>query len=143
MKGKLHFIEPQNKHFDYSSKKFNLLKLRSYLDLKRPDAIESLLEKTSLKKMGLSPMHLGEMLYDYKYYDKATEYLMQVKEPFYFSYVVDILKSMEKYKEALEVIISSKDNEAKAIMVEEIVRKQPRLQKHVEELCVKYKVSLQ
>ena len=143
MKGKLHFIEPQNKHFDYSSKKFNLLKLRSYLELKRPDAIESLLEKTSLKKMGLSPMHLGEMLYDYKYYDKATEYLMQVKEPFYFSYVVDILKSMEKYKEALEVIISSKDNDAKAIMVDEIVRKQPRLQKHVEELCAKYKVSLQ
>ena len=93
--------------------------------------------------MGLTPMHLGEMYYDYKYYDKATEYLMQVKDPFYFSYVVDILKSMEKYKEALEVIISSKNNENKAIMVEEIIRKQPRLQTYVNELCEKYKVSLQ
>ena len=143
MKGKANFIEPQNKHFDYSSKKMNLLKLRSYLELKRPDAIDSQLAKTSLKKMGLTPMHLGEMYYDYKYYDKATEYLMQVKDPFYFSYVVDILKSMEKYKEALEVIISSKDNENKAIMVEEIIRKQPRLQTYVNELCEKYKVSLQ
>ena len=143
MKGKANFIEPQNKHFDYSSKKMNLLKLRSYLELKRPDAIDSQLAKTSLKKMGLTPMHLGEMYYDYKYYDKATEYLMQVKDPYYFSYVVDILKSMEKYKEALEVIISCKENENKAIMVEDIIRKQPRLQTYVNELCEKYKVSLQ
>ena len=142
MKSKANFIEPQNKHFDYSHKKLNLLRLRSYLELKRPDAVDTLLEKTSLKKMGLTPMHLGEIYYDYKYYDKATEYLMQVKEPYYFSYVVDILKSMEKYKEALEIIISSKDNENKAIMVDEIIKKKPKLQKDVEELCAKYKVSL-
>ena len=49
---------------------------------------------------------------------------------------------MEKYKEALEVIISSKDNENKAIMVDEIIKKKPKLQKDVEELCAKYKVSL-
>ena len=65
------------------------------------------------------------------------------KEPFYFSYVVDLLKNMEKYKEALEVIISSKDDEGRAIMVNEILNKQPRLKKYVDELCTKYKVILQ
>ena len=120
-----------------------VVKLRSYLELKRPDAIESQLQKTSLKKMGLTPMHLGEMFFDYKYYDKAAEYLMQVKDPFYFSYVIDILKSMEKYKEALEYIIASKDIDDKQIMVNEILRKQPKLEKFVNDLCEKYKVSLQ
>ena len=143
MKSKANFIEPQNKHFDYSHKKLNLLRLRSYLELKRPDAVDTLLEKTSLKKMGLTPMHLGEIYYDYKYYDKATEYLMQVKEPEYFSYIVDILKSMQKYKEALEVIITSKNNSAKQIMVNDILKKQPTLQRYVDEFCAKYKVNLQ
>ena len=69
MKGKANWIEAQNKHLDYSHKKANLIKLRTYLEMKRPDAVESQLEKTSLKKMGLTPMHLGEMLYDNHYYD--------------------------------------------------------------------------
>ena len=88
-------------------------------------------------------MDMGEIYFDYKYYDKATEYLMKVKEPFYFSYVIDILKAMEKYKEALEFIISSKDLTEKAIFVNEILKKQPKLQNYVDELCGKYKVSFQ
>ena len=144
MKGLGNWIESENsKHFDYSHKKLNLLKFRSYLEMKRPDAIDNQLAKTSLKKMGLTPLHLGEMYYDYNYYDKATEYLMQVKEPEYFSYIVDILKSMQKYKEALEVIIASKNNSAKQIMVNDILKKQPTLQRYVDEFCAKYKVNLQ
>ena len=143
MKGKANWIEAQNKHFDYSHKKVNLIKLRTYLEMRRPDAVDSQLEKTSLKKMGLSPMNLGEMYFDNKYYDKATEYLMQVKEPFYSSYVIDLLKNMEKYKEALEFIISNKSVEDKEILIEEILNKQPRLDKYVEEFCTKYKVNLQ
>ena len=143
MKGKANWIEAQNKHLDYSHKKANLIKLRTYLEMKRPDAVESQLEKTSLKKMGLTPMHLGEMLYDNHYYDKATIYLMQVKEPFYFSYVIDLLKSMEKNKEALEFIISNKYIEDKEILIQEILSRQPRLEKYVDEFCAKYKVNLQ
>ena len=143
MKGEAtRFIEPQNKHFEYSTKKLYILKLRSYLELKRPDSVENQLEKTSLKKMGLTPMDLGEIYYDYKYYDKATEYLIKTKDPFYFSYIVDLLKIMEKYKEALEFIISNKEETQKAVFVDEILKKQPRLQSYVDELCAKYKVSL-
>ena len=142
-KAQSNWIESENKHFDYSSKKLNLLKFRAYLEMKRPEAIDNVLQKTSLKKLGLSPMFLGEIYYDYKYYDKATEYLMQVKEPFYFIYVIDILKSMEKFKEALEFIISNKELDAKDILVKEILKKQPKLENYVNELCEKYKVCLQ
>ena len=143
MKEKEGWIDSQNKNLEYSHKKLSLLKFRSYIEMGKPHLIDEALAKTSLKKMGLTPMNLGEIYYDYKLYDKAAEYLIQVKEPFYFSYVVDLLKNMEKYKEALEVIISSKDDEGRAIMVNEILNKQPRLKKYVDELCTKYKVILQ
>ena len=143
IKAQSNWIESENKHFDYSTKKLNLLKFRSYLEVKRPDAIDTVLQKTSLKKLGLSPLHLGEIYYDYKYYDKATDYLMQVKEPFYYAYVIDILRSMEKYKEALEFIISSKELDSKDLMVKDILKKQPKLENYVNELCEKYKVCLQ
>ena len=137
------WIESENKHFDYSTKKLNLLKFRTYLELKRPDAVDTVLQKTSLKKLGLTPMNMGEIYYDNKYYEKSTEYLIQVKEPFDFTYVIDILKSMEKYKEALEFIISNKDFDDKEIMVKEILKKQPKYENYVNELCEKYKVTLE
>ena len=54
-----------------------------------------------------------------------------------------MLKNMEKYKEALEFTISSKDNNMKEDMVKEILRKQPSLEKYANELCETYKVNLQ
>jgi hypothetical protein len=111
--------------------------------MKKPEAIDNQLAKTSLKKLGLTPINMGELYYDYKYYDKAAEYLMQVKESEYFTYAVDILESMDKNKEALELIISDKNYQSKLDMVNNILRKQPNLQKLVDELCAKYKVNLQ
>jgi hypothetical protein len=125
MKGLANWIESENsKHFDYSNKKLNLLKFRSYLEMKKPEAIDNQLAKTSLKKFGLTP-------------------IMQVKESEYFTYAVDILESMDKNKEALELIISDKNYQSKLDMVNNILRKQPNLQKLVDELCAKYKVNLQ
>ena len=144
MKGFANWIESENsKFFEYSTKKLNIIKFRSYLEMKHPEAIDKQLTKTSLKKLGLTPIIMGEIYYDYKYYDKAAEYLVQVKEPEYFSYALEMLKSMEKYKEALEAIISNKDCDNKALLVNDILRKQPRYQKNVEEFCAKYKVNLQ
>ena len=85
---------------------------------------------------------MAEIYYDYKNYEKATEYLLQVKEREYFSYIIELYKSMNKYEEALEMIISDKENENKGLMVNEILRKEPKLKYYVDELCVKYKVYL-
>jgi hypothetical protein len=119
------------------------MKFRAYLELNRKDAIENQLEKTSLKKLGLTPMNMAEIYYDYKIYDKATQYLLQVKEKEYSSYIIELFKSMSKYEEALEMIISDKENEDKGIMVKEILRKEPKLKNYVNELCIKYKVYLE
>ena len=141
-KEKANWIESQNKNLEYSNKKLYIIKFRSYLEKRRPDAIDAQLEKTSLKKLGLTPLNMAEIYYDYKNYEKATEYLLQVKEREYFSYIIELYKSMNKYEEALEMIISDKENENKGVMVSEILRKEPKLKYYVDELCVKYKVYL-
>ena len=136
------WIESQNKNLDYSSKRLNLIKFRSYLEIRRPDAIENQLQKTPLKKLGLTPINLAEVFYDYKYYDKAAYWLIQVKDPNYYPYVVDMFKHMKKYKEWLEFVIASKNNDNKVDMVNEVLAVSPGLERFVEEYCNKYKVSL-
>ena len=108
-----------------------------------PQAIESQLEKTSLRKLGLTPLNMGEIYYDYKNYDKAAEYLIQVKERENFPYIIELLRNMNKNEEALEIIISDKEMEQKEILVREIIKKDPNLRNVLNELCVKYKVSLE
>ena len=137
------WIESQNKMLEYSSKKLNILRFRGYLEIHREDAIEKQLQKTPIKKLGLTPLNMAEIYYDYKKYPKATEYLKQVKEKESLNYVVDLLKAMEKYYEALEVIISNKDNENMQLMVNDILKKKPHLKKDAEKLCDTYRVSLE
>jgi hypothetical protein len=140
---KYNWIEGQNKHLEYSTKKLNIIRFRAYLEMKKPEAIDSQIEKTSLKKLGLTPMNIGEIYYDYKMYDKATEYLMQVKDSGYSLYIIDLLKSMNKYKEALEVVFWDKTIEQKERLINEIIQKDPNLKNDVNELCVQYKVNLE
>ena len=52
----------------------------------------------------------------------------------YFDYKVEMLKYIEKYSDALEVIISDKDCENKAMLVNDILNRSPDLRKKVDEL---------
>ena len=72
------------------------------------------------------------------------EYIKQITDADYFDYKVDMLKYMEKYEDALEVIISdkNKDTERMKTLVESIEKKRPDLKKKVEDLCLQYKVNL-
>ena len=142
-KNEENFIESQNKNLEYSHKKLYLLKIRTYLEMKAPQKVIALLEKVPLKKMGVTHMQLGEIYYDYKYYDQAAENLLLEKDDYFFSYILDLLKDMNKNKEALEFIIKNKNDINKPAMVNDILKKEPRLKKFVDELCGKYKVNLQ
>ena len=126
----------------YINRHHEISLFRAILEKNRPDIIEEILEKTSLKKLGLTPMIMSEIYYDYNFYNKATEYLLQVKDKSYYFYIIDLLRSMGKNKEALEIIISDKENEDKEFLVKEILKKEPELKSYVNELSIKYKVSL-
>ena len=51
----------------------------------------------------------------------------------YFDYKVEMLKYIEKYSDALEVIISDKDCENKAMLVNDILNRSPDLRKKVDD----------
>ena len=136
------FVEKQNKNLDYSQKKLYILRFRCLLENNKSKEIDEILEKTPIKKLGLTPLNMAEIYYDYKIYDKATEYLLQVKEINYLFYVVDLLKSMKDYKNALEIIISNKDFQMKEEQINDILKKEPCLKEYVDELCSKYKIII-
>ena len=142
-KGEENFIESENKNLKYSSKKLYLLKIRTYLEMKEPQKVIALLEKVPLKKMGVTHLQLGEIYYEYKYYDRAAESLVLEKDHYYLSYILDLLKEMNKNKEALEVVIKSKNEINKPAIINDILKREPRHKKFVDELCAKYKVNLQ
>ena len=53
-----------------------------------------------------------------------------------------MLLIMEKYQDALEVIISSKNMDRMPDLINEVLMKKPSLKEKVKELCTKYKVNL-
>ena len=110
--------------------------------MRRPDAIENQLQKTPLKKLGLSPIHLAEVFYDYKYYNEAAKWLVQVKDPAHFSFAADLFKNMKKPKEWLEFIISNKNIDDKLNLVNQVLAAFPGNERFVDEFCTKYKVNL-
>ena len=75
---------------------------------------------------------------EYKEYDKAVEYIKQIKDNQFFNYKIDMLKHMEKYVDALEVIISDKDYDKNIFMINDILNKRPDLKQKAEELFRKY-----
>ena len=143
--GKENMIESQNKKsFDLSDKKLTLLKLRTYAERGKFDDIENLISKLTLKKMGLTPLNIAEIYLEYNKYDKAVDYIKQITDNDYFDYKIDMMQYMEKYEDALEIIISDKNKDAEKMkqLVEEIETKRPDLKKKVEDLCLQYKVNL-
>ena len=94
--------------------------------------------------MGLTPLNVAEIYFEFKEYDRAVEYIKQIVDADYFDYKIDMLQYMEKYEDALEAIISDKNKDAEKMkqLVDEIIIKRPDLKKRVEDLCLQYKVNL-
>ena len=135
-------VEKHNKNIEYSAKKMNILRFRGLLESNKEKVIEEIIEKTTIKKLGLTPLNMAEIYYDYKKYNKATEYLLQVKEANYLFYVVNLLKNMGENKKALEIIVTNKDFEMKEQEINEILKKEPNLKEYVDELCTKHKIII-
>ena len=138
LKGDNKYAEEENKTYDISPKKYMILRLRTYAEMNKFDAIDNVLNGTTLKKLNLTPLNMAELYVDYKKYDKAVEYIKQINEPDYFDYKIEMLKYMEKYADALECIITDKDCDRKDILVNDILAKKPDLRHKADELFSKY-----
>ena len=136
---KYEWIETQNKKiFEMGNKKLSYLRLKGFAEAGKTNLIEETIKKYTLKKLGLSPLLVAELYMEYKEYDKAVEYIKQIKDNQFFNYKIDMLKHMEKYVDALEVIISDKDYDKNIFMINDILNKRPDLKQKAEELFRKY-----
>ena len=136
---KYDWIESQNKKiFEMGNKKLSYLRLKGFAESGKMVLIDETIKKYTLKKMGLSPLNVAELYMEYKEYDKAVEYIKQIKDGQFFNYKIDMLKYMEKYVDALEAIISDKDYDKNIFMINEILNKRPDLKQKANELFNKY-----
>ena len=136
---KYDWIETQNKKiFEMGNKKLSYLRLKGFAENGKLNLIDETIKKYTLKKMGLSPIMVAELYMEYKEYDKAVEYIKQIKDGQFFHYKIEMLKYMEKYADALEVIISDKDYDKNIFMLNDILSKRPDLKQKANELFVKY-----
>ena len=85
---------------------------------------------------------MAEFYFEFKNYKLATKYTKLITQNEYFEYKIEMLKYMEKYEDALEITISSKDMDKIPDIVNDILMKKPDLKNKVKELCTKYKVNL-
>ena len=136
---KYDWIETKNKkEFEMGNKRLSYLRLKGFAEAGKMALIDETIKKYTLKKMGLSPLLVAELFMEYKEYDKAVEYIKQIKEGQFFNYKIDMLKHMEKYVDALEEIISDKDYDKNIFMINEILNKRPDLKQKANELFNKY-----
>ena len=136
---KYDWIESQNKKiFEMGNKKLSYLRLKGFAEKGQFNLIEDAIKKYTLKKMGLSPLNVAEIYFEAKEYDKAVEYIKQIKDGQFYHYKIELLKYMDKYVDALEVIISDRESDKMAFMLNDILNKKPDLRPKAEELFRKY-----
>ncbi len=95
-----------------------------------------------MKNSNLSYVNFAEICMDYKLTDLAVENIKKINNEDLFDYKLSMFKYMEKFNEALEAIISNSNCDKKKEYVDDILIREPQLKYKVDELCVKYKVSL-
>ena len=136
------WIEGENKKYELSPKKLSIIKIRSMAENGKILMVDKMVKESSLKKLNLTPINLAELYFDYNQYDLAVEYIRQINNTDYFDYKVEMLLYMEKYEDAIDIIISSKNMDRIPALINEILIKKPNLESKIKELCTKYKVSL-
>ena len=139
---KYDWIQGQNKNYELSDKKMTVMRFRTMAENNKIELIEEIIKTSSLGRLGISAVNMAELYFDFKQYDLAVKYIKLIKHQDYFDYKIEMLKYMEKYEDALEVAISSKNLEKIPFIITDILKKKPDLQKLVTDLCTKYKVNL-
>ena len=81
MNGKETMIESQNsKNFLLGNKKVTLIKFRTYAEQGKFDEIENIINKFTLKKLGLSAINMAEIYMEYNHFNKRKGELFQILE---------------------------------------------------------------
>ena len=113
-----------------------IMRCISYGELGKIIAVDSLLKKynNNIKKLGLSYLNLAEIYMKFKEYKKAEENIKLINDPFYLDYKLEMLKFMDKYETALDIVIADKNNINRQNYIDEILNRKPELKEKATEL---------
>ena len=130
------WLENKNKKFNFSHEGMNIMRCISYCESGKIIGVDTLLKKynNNIKKLGLSYLNLAEIYFKFKEYKKAEENIKLINDSFYFDYKVDMLKFMDKYETALEIVIANKNNINRQNYIDEILSRKPELKEKANEL---------
>ena len=132
-------IETLNKNIGFPQEGMNIMKLLTYGENKWFNEIISYLNKNPIKKIGLTNLNVAEILYKFKQYDKAFEYIKLINEKKYIDYKIEMMDYLYNYEGKLEIIISDKNIENKKDLINDILKIKPELKLKADELNEKYK----
>lgn len=138
---KISYLESKNKqYFNFDPRRINSIRMKAYAENRQIDAMKIL--GANLNPKNANYMAFTEICYDNKLFNEAVTFLKKINPEEYFDYKFNLLKSMEKYYEALEFVIADKNCDEKEQFINDILNKDPSLEPRVRELCMKYKVQL-
>ena len=136
-------IEKYNKSFGFPQEGMSMMKLITLLEQKRERDVDVIIKKINknVKKIGLTNLNVAEIFYKFKIYDKASEYIISIKEPKYTDYKINMFEYINDFNGVLEVIISDKTIVNMTELVDNIIKKKPELLNTANELYEKYKIK--
>ena len=108
----------------------------SYGEINKIIAVDALLKKNNnnIKKIGVTYLNLSEIFFKFNNYKRAEENIKLINDSFYLIYKVDLLKYMDKYETALEIIINDKNNPNQNNLINDILSRKPELKEKADEL---------
>ena len=133
---KYDWIEHQNKKFNFSHEGMSIMRCISYGEINKIIAVDALLKKNNnnIKKIGVTYLNLSEIFFKFNNYKRAEENIKLINDSFYLIYKVDLLKYMDKYETALEIIINDKNNPNQNNLINDILSRKPELKEKADEL---------
>ena len=133
---KYDYVEKQNKKFNFSNEGLNIMRFMTYAEIGKYKEIDSILKKNNnnIKKLNLTNLNLSEIFFKYDEYKRCEDNIKLINDTFYLGYKVDMLKVMDKYETALEIVISDKNNINQENLLNDILNRKPELKEKADEL---------
>ena len=139
-------IKSKNSDFDFSQEGISMIRFYSLAEKGDFEVIDEILKNNynNLKKHNLSFLNMIEIYLKFNQYDRAVKVIKFLIEPFYIQYKLDMMKFMNKYEDALEIIITDKNLDIDNMnhILKELIYIKPNLLQKATDLAAKYKIAI-
>ena len=128
--------ETNKKSFNIGQKKLTYIRFKEMAERKKFTEIDEIIENTKYKNLDITPLEVAKIFFNTKNYDQAVNYIKKVTDQNDFEEKINLLKKMQKHKEALEIVMADKKAD-KQFFIEGILRERPDLRSFLDSLQTK------